>query len=137
MNNTGNSITSQLLTHSGDNLQKAHELTAELPKSDSEEAVALNDDKIDLNKRNETQQINATAEAITNVTAVSIVDEKMEKENCKLLQVSFTFCSITIVYLYLFIVYFTISYVYKKKSINIMRTMVNLKLSISCALLKW
>ncbi|XP_031626969.1 probable serine/threonine-protein kinase DDB_G0282963 isoform X2 [Contarinia nasturtii] len=80
LNNSGNSISSQFLTHHGDNLQKAHELTAELPKTDSEEATALiDDDKLDLAK-NETQKTNTTsaAEAITNVTAFTILDDDPE-----------------------------------------------------------
>lgn len=87
LNDSGNSVTSQLLTHSGDNLQKAAELTAELPKSDSEEAVTGDEidksDKVTLNKRNETQHINATAEAITNVTAASSVGDNKERERSK------------------------------------------------------
>lgn len=77
LNNSGNSISSHFPTHPGDNLQKAQELTAELPKTDSEEVTALiEDDKIDIGK-NETQpkSSNTTAEAITNVTAFSILDD--------------------------------------------------------------
>lgn len=77
LNNSGNSISSQYPTHHGDNLQKARELTAELPKTDSEEVTALlDDDKIDGGK-NETQKSNTTtAEAITNITAFSsVLDE--------------------------------------------------------------
>lgn len=80
LNNSGNSISSQFLTHHGDNLQKAQELTAELPKTDSEEAIApIDDDKLDLGK-NETQKTNTTtaAEAITNVTAFTILDDDPE-----------------------------------------------------------
>lgn len=88
LNNSGNSISSHYPTHPGDNLQKAQELTAELPKTDSEEATALiDDDKIDLNK-NETQKTNitatATVTAITNVTELSESNDsiKLRKLNC-------------------------------------------------------
>ncbi|XP_055296554.1 uncharacterized protein LOC129565569 [Sitodiplosis mosellana] len=81
LNNSGNSISSHFPTHPGDNLQKAQELTAELPKTDSEEAIALIDDedKVDITK-NETQKTNTTtaAEAITNVTAFGILDDDPE-----------------------------------------------------------
>lgn len=89
LNNTGNSISSHFPTHPGDNLQKAQELTAELPKTNSEEATALIDDedKLDIGNTenfitstNETQKTNTTtaAEAITNVTAFSILDDDPE-----------------------------------------------------------
>lgn len=79
LNNSGNSISSHFPTHPGDNLQKARELSAELPKTDSEEVTALlDDDKIDTGK-NETQKSNTTAEAITNITAFSsVLDEDPE-----------------------------------------------------------
>lgn len=79
LNNSGNSISSHFPTHPGDNLQKARELSAELPKTDSEEVTALlDDDRIDTGK-NETQKSNTTAEAITNITAFSsVLDEDPE-----------------------------------------------------------
>lgn len=78
LNNSGNSISSQTIQHSGDNLQKAQELTAELPKTDSEEALIVANENIEIEKRNDTQTINTTAEPIANVTAYGMLDEEPE-----------------------------------------------------------
>lgn len=88
LNNSGNSISSHFPMHAGDNLQKARELTAELPKTDSEEIIGagtideLDDDRADIGK-NETQKANTTAESITNVTAYSSVLDKNPTESSK------------------------------------------------------
>lgn len=79
LNNSGNSISAHFPIHA-DNLQKAQELTAELPKTDSEEVSSLIDEeKLGIGK-NETQKTNTTtaAEAITNVTAASTLDDNFK-----------------------------------------------------------
>lgn len=136
LNNTDNSISSHLPIHAGDNLQKAEELTAELPKTSAEIAAATIDildigddiDKFNTTKRNDTIRLDANATTtttttpttetilISNATAASILNDDPELSELHFLHF----------FLFFFLVYFmhtpkfkTIPHLYIHSSIQL------------------